>query len=245
MDLLSFLSNRRDVFGFLLDTDDADLDFRLPHLNFQTVLHLAARKGDAATIQALLEAGADPTVREIHELTAFDVCEDKEARLTFRRFAGENPDMWDYAHAHVPAPLSKEGEEERKKREVEKRKNKKKQQKEKKKEQRAQELEDRQKAVEEELKRSKQAEEQKAALEAQRERDRRIAGMSEREKRAYAAEMRLAGASAVRKCDNCGADLTMVPFERLTYKYCSTKCVLEHKKALESGGSSSTPSAKK
>ena len=57
--------------------------------------------------------------------------------------------------------------------------------------------------------------------------------MSEREKRAYAAELRLAGATAVKKCDNCGTALTMVPFERLTFKYCSTKCVMEHKKTLE------------
>jgi len=58
----------------------------------------------------------------------------------------------------------------------------------------------------------------------------------EREWRAKAAEMRFAraangassGASAV-KCEMCGTSVEGVPFERLSYKYCSTGCVAKHR----------------
>jgi len=61
----------------------------------------------------------------------------------------------------------------------------------------------------------------------------RIQTMSEREKRALAAENRIHLANGIiRRCQLCTAPLTMVPFERLDYHYCSMKCLLEHKRLL-------------
>lgn len=59
-------------------------------------------------------------------------------------------------------------------------------------------------------------------------------GMSEREKRARAAEIRfLQMQNKLELCAFCRVPLTMIPFERLSFRYCSTKCVAEHKKQLE------------
>lgn len=60
----------------------------------------------------------------------------------------------------------------------------------------------------------------------------------EREKRAAAAEARLglkaASGQSVLTCAFCGKALEgMVPFERLTFKYCSVACVQHHKREME------------
>jgi len=66
------------------------------------------------------------------------------------------------------------------------------------------------------------------------ERAAKIANMSEREKRALAAETRYANTiGKTRPCDFCGVQLTMVPFERLDYKYCTVECVRKHMDVLD------------
>eukprot|EP01124_Arcella_intermedia_P028610 TRINITY_DN5853_c0_g1_i1.p1 TRINITY_DN5853_c0_g1~~TRINITY_DN5853_c0_g1_i1.p1 ORF type:complete len:143 (-),score=48.29 TRINITY_DN5853_c0_g1_i1:70-435(-) len=62
------------------------------------------------------------------------------------------------------------------------------------------------------------------------ERAAKLANMSEREKRALAAETRLSNKQGL--CAFCSSPLTMVPFHRLDYKYCSVDCVSRHMKAL-------------
>jgi len=58
--------------------------------------------------------------------------------------------------------------------------------------------------------------------------------MSEREKRALAAETRFATTQGkTQLCDFCSVPLTMVPFERLEYKYCTLECVRKHMDELE------------
>jgi len=58
--------------------------------------------------------------------------------------------------------------------------------------------------------------------------------MSEREKRALAAENRFAATlGKSRPCDFCGVPLTMVPFERLEFKYCTVECVHKHMDKLD------------
>jgi len=69
---------------------------------------------------------------------------------------------------------------------------------------------------------------------ANSEREAKLALMSDSEKRAYAADTRASKLSGkCEKCSDCGADLTMVPFFRLNYKYCSVACVQAHMKKIE------------
>ena len=62
------------------------------------------------------------------------------------------------------------------------------------------------------------------------------ATMTERERRALAAEKRLGVTPTLSPtfvCENCKKpSCGSSPFERLGYKYCSTACVVEHKKVL-------------
>ena len=68
---------------------------------------------------------------------------------------------------------------------------------------------------------------------AERARDLRLRSMSDREKRAAAVERRLkAQAGGARECDACGVVLVHVPFERLSYKYCTTVCLRKHRDEL-------------
>ena len=62
----------------------------------------------------------------------------------------------------------------------------------------------------------------------------KVGAMGERELRAEAMRRRLAMsnpamAGKVERCAHCQEALVTVPFERLTYKYCSTKCLRAHK----------------
>ncbi len=103
----------------------------------KTLLQVAARAGQADTVQWLLnEAGADPTI-EVGDVddedddhsdasdapaalskgsrrTAYDLARTRAVRDVFRRCAGEHPERWDWLGAgHVPSVLSKQMEEER------------------------------------------------------------------------------------------------------------------------------------
>jgi len=68
-----------------------------------------------------------------------------------------------------------------------------------------------------------------------RSREHKLASMSDRERRAEALERRLAAVKGdIKLCDNpeCQRPLTRVPFERLTFKYCTTPCLRRHKELL-------------
>jgi len=66
------------------------------------------------------------------------------------------------------------------------------------------------------------------------ERTRVIEGMSDREIRARAAEIRMATSKgSLEGCAFCSKPLTMIPFERLTYKYCSMDCLKNHKAKIK------------
>jgi len=59
--------------------------------------------------------------------------------------------------------------------------------------------------------------------------------MSESEKRARAADIRImTSKGTLPKCDQCSNLLTMVPFERLSHKYCSLNCVRLHREKSSS-----------
>ena len=62
----------------------------------------------------------------------------------------------------------------------------------------------------------------------------RFLALSDREKRALAAERRMLeqGHKVLNRCFACGTDITAkVPFEYEDFKFCSVKCVQQHRKA--------------
>ncbi|XP_061226228.1 tRNA endonuclease ANKZF1 isoform X2 [Neopsephotus bourkii] len=131
-----------------------------------TLLHVAARAGRAEAVCLLLEAGADPAIRDDQERTPYCVSADRLTRNTFRKFMVDHPDKYDYSRAKVPGPLTQEMEAKKL---------------EKKRAQKAQRKQ-REQAQREERQRQEQEQAEKQ----------RFAALSDREKRALAAERRLA-----------------------------------------------------
>ncbi|XP_042746494.1 ankyrin repeat and zinc finger domain-containing protein 1 isoform X3 [Lagopus leucura] len=210
--------------GPLGDSKDGDDEqpLHLPHslLNKPvdehgfTLLHVAARAGRAEAVYLLLEAGADPALRDRQERTPYCVSADKPTRNAFRKFMVDHPDKYDYSRAKVPGPLTQEMEAKKL---------------EKKRAQKAQRKQ-REQAQREERQRLEQEEEEKQ----------QFAALSDREKRALAAERRLAeqmknGSTAlsnISRCWYCGESLLgRIPFHYLDFSFCSTACLQTHRRA--------------
>jgi len=128
------------------------------------------------------------------------------------------PERYDYVKAQIPSALTPEMENEKEKRNAERKKAQKKAQKQRIKEQKA-------------LERKKEEDEKEKKV---------LQALSEREKRALAAEKRFAQQQAAKQkgitscCGWCSSNLAgQVPFERLTFKYCSTACVKAHRLDME------------
>ncbi|NXO04910.1 ANKZ1 protein, partial [Rhinopomastus cyanomelas] len=177
-----------------------------------TLLHVAAQAGKAKAVSLLLEAGADPALRDKQDKTPYCVSADKPTRNAFRKFMVDHPDKYDYSHARVPGPLTQEMEAKKL---------------EKKRAQKAQRKQ-RQQAQREEQQHREQEQEEK----------RRFAALSDREKRALAAEWRLAvqlqdtstTLANVSRCWYCGESLLgRVPFHYLDFSFCSTTCLQTHR----------------
>ncbi|XP_033762728.1 LOW QUALITY PROTEIN: ankyrin repeat and zinc finger domain-containing protein 1-like [Pecten maximus] len=181
-----------------------------------TLLHVAAKEGHKKVIKALLESGADPAIKDKFGKTPYTSTSNKETRNEFRRFMAKFPLKYDYEAAQVPSPLTEEMETERRQKEAERKKIQKKAKQEKMKE----------KHAEEEV--MKKEEREKV----------RFLSLSDREKRALAAEKRLVKQTVAEgvttpvlsRCFQCGRDMTgKVPFEYCDYKFCTTKCLKEHR----------------
>lgn len=179
-----------------------------------TLLHVAARAGKAEAVCLLLEAGADPALRDRQERTPYCVSADRVTRNAFRKFMVAHPDKYDYIRAKVPGPLTQEMEAKKL---------------EKKRAQKAQRKQ-REQAQREEQQRWAQEQEEKQ----------RFAALSDREKRALAAEQRLAaqlqdtGTSLanISRCWHCGESLLgRIPFHYLDFSFCSTACLQTHRRA--------------
>ncbi|NWH50135.1 ANKZ1 protein, partial [Fregata magnificens] len=177
-----------------------------------TLLHVAARAGKAEAVCLLLEAGADPALRDGQERTPYCVSADKLTRNTFRKFMVDHPDKYDYSRAKVPGPLTQEMEAKKL---------------EKKRAQKAQRKQ-REQAQREERQRREQEQEEKQ----------RFAALSDREKRALAAERRLTAQlqdasttlANISRCWYCGESLLgRIPFHYLDFSFCSTACLQTHR----------------
>ncbi|NXM24785.1 ANKZ1 protein, partial [Oxyruncus cristatus] len=177
-----------------------------------SLLHVAARAGKAEAVCLLLEAGADPALRDRQERTPYCVSADRTTRNTFRKFMVDHPDKYDYSRAKVPGPLTQEMEAKKL---------------EKKRAQKAQRKQ-REQAQREERQRWEQEQEEKQ----------RFAALSDREKRALAAERRLAAQlqdtgttlANISRCWHCGESLLgRIPFHYLDFSFCSTACLQTHR----------------
>ncbi|NWQ99136.1 ANKZ1 protein, partial [Paradoxornis webbianus] len=177
-----------------------------------TLLHVAARAGKAEAVCLLLEAGADPALRDREERTPYCVSADRLTRNAFRKFMVDHPDKYDYNRAKVPGPLTEEMEAKKL---------------EKKRAQKAQRKQ-REQAQREEQRRWEQEQENKQ----------RFAALSDREKRALAAERRLAAQlqdtsttlANISRCWQCGESLLgRIPFHYLDFSFCSTACLQTHR----------------
>ncbi|CAN9497826.1 unnamed protein product [Ophioblennius macclurei] len=178
-----------------------------------TLLHVATAAAQKQAVRLLLDAGADPAIRDDKGRPPYIVAPDKDTRNVFRKYMGENPDKYDYSKAQVPGPLTAE---------IESKKT------EKKKTQKAQKKQ-----------RDKELKEEKRKQELETEEKQRFASLTDREKRALAAERRLAQQAAatgaaisnVKRCWLCGESLLgKIPFTYLDYSFCSPRCVQTHRK---------------
>ncbi|KAJ8313538.1 hypothetical protein KUTeg_008099 [Tegillarca granosa] len=182
-----------------------------------TLLHVAAKSGHKQIVKKLLENGADPAKKDKYGKPPYCAATEKETRNEFRRFMARYPDKYDYVTAQVPSPLTAEMESEKKKKEAERKKVQK-------------------KAKQEKMKEQREEEEKRQEEEAEK---RRFLSLSDREKRALAAERRLLQRKeedgqdrpVLSRCFQCASDMTgKTPFEYYEYKFCSSKCLQQHRK---------------
>ncbi|XP_074001363.1 tRNA endonuclease ANKZF1 [Numenius arquata] len=182
-----------------------------------TLLHVAARAGKAEAVCLLLEAGADPALRDRQERTPYCVSADKLTRNAFRKFMVDHPDKYDYSRAKVPGPLTQEME--------------------------AKKLEKKRAQKAQRKRRDQAKREEQQRWEQEQEEKQRFAALSDREKRALAAERRLAAQlqdtgttlANISRCWHCGESLLgRIPFHYLDFSFCSTTCLQTHRRARAS-----------
>ncbi|NWR55542.1 ANKZ1 protein, partial [Bucorvus abyssinicus] len=210
----------RDLLGHSEDGEGAQpLDMPCSLLNQPvdehgcTLLHVAAQAGKDEAVRLLLEAGADPALRDRQDRTPYCISADKLTRNAFRKFMVDHPDKYDYSRAKVPGPLTQEMEAKKL---------------EKKRAQKAQRKQ-REQAQREERQRWEQEQREKQ----------QFAALSDREKQALAAERRLAAQlqdtttttlANISRCWHCGESLLgRVPFHYLDFSFCSTACLQTHR----------------
>ncbi|OPJ79933.1 ankyrin repeat and zinc finger domain-containing protein 1 [Patagioenas fasciata monilis] len=179
-----------------------------------TLLHVAARAGKAEAVCLLLQAGADPALRDRQDKTPYCVSADRPTRNAFRKFMVDYPDKYDYSRAKVPGPLTQEMEAKK----LEKK--------------RAQKVQRKQ--------REQAQREERQRWEQEQDEKQRFAALSDREKRALAAERRLAAQlqdasttlANISRCWHCGESLLgRIPFHYLDFSFCSTACLQTHRRA--------------
>lgn len=108
--LLSYLKSNDLSPDFSFHPSDSQTNHHTP-----TALHLAASQNSAPLISGLLnKAGANPTLLNGDQKTAFELAGDRPTRDAFRVSRSElGEKKWDWEAAHVPTALSKKEAEER------------------------------------------------------------------------------------------------------------------------------------
>ncbi|CAN8218681.1 unnamed protein product [Coccothraustes coccothraustes] len=179
-----------------------------------TLLHVAAQAGRAEAVCLLLEAGADPALRDRQERTPYCTSADRRTRNAFRKFMVGHPDKYDYSRAKVPGPLTQEME--------------------------AKKLEKKRAQKAQRKQREQAQQEEQHRWEQEQERKQWFAALSDREKRALAAERRLDAQlqdtgttlANISRCWHCGESLLgRIPFHYLDFSFCSTACLQTHRRA--------------
>ena len=175
--------------------------------------------------------------------TPYNYSKTKEVRNAFRRLMARQPDRWDYVAAQIPSPLTEEMERAEREKEAQLEKDRKKREKKqnKKQKQKAGKGDDNESSDDEDddgkkapptVHSLKQQQLQKPLAPKVQQGSAEL----ERERRARAAEQRMAQLGITPSgplCTSCQRPLQgLVPFERLEFKYCSTKCVADHRRVL-------------
>ncbi|EAL72626.1 hypothetical protein DDB_G0270552 [Dictyostelium discoideum AX4] len=206
-----------------------DINQLNPRWDFITPLHKAAIDGNCDMIELLLNNGADPTLSGgLRSDVPYDCSSNQKTRDTFREWAGDHltTSKWDFSKAHI-VPLTKQMKQEKE----EKIKQKRKQQREKDKIKKQNEKELQQQQKLDESQKQQKLDDLNLVNQLERSKLSKESQLSQREKQALAAERRYGGVTSI-ICDNCKNSIPGTPFERLVFKYCSTQCVLLHKKTL-------------
>ncbi|ELU10697.1 hypothetical protein CAPTEDRAFT_99754 [Capitella teleta] len=209
-------------FHSALEAASADLDMPVDDLineplgpHKTTLLHVASKANNGDLVCDLLRLGCDPTLRTSTGQYPYQLA-NKRLRVHFKTFAAEHPEKYNYLKAQIPIPIPAEEMNEKKEREAEKRRMQRKAKK----------------------MRIKEETELRKKEEKEQEERNRYLNLSDREKRALAAERRIlaqksdAGQSTpvLSRCWFCAEDMTgKIPFEYYDYKFCSPKCLKEHK----------------
>lgn len=177
-----------------------------------TLLHVATKEGYHSIVRALLDNGADPTVRNRKGLAPYMVSSDKEMRNVYRRFMASHPELYDYNKAQIPSPLTEAQEAEKLEKSKEKKKLRKARMKEKKKE-----------------------EEEKQRFLSLSDRE-KCATMAERRRvQQFSFESSQVRHEALSRCFSCAEDLTgKTPFEYLNFVFCCMACVKKHRAKFSS-----------
>ncbi|KYQ88554.1 hypothetical protein DLAC_11283 [Tieghemostelium lacteum] len=213
-----------EMMKYFIQMFPMDLNILVPDCQFGTVLHRASELGNLEMIELLLNSNADPTVSEgLKNQTAYDCAANQKTRDFFREWAGTHLNKWDYQKAHL-VPLTPQQKQEQ----ADKKKLKRKAQKEKEKVKKQQEKVELEEQKKRDLEKQQKQEELKVIEQIQMTKIMQESKLTDREKRALAAESR-SNPLLAKKCDNCNQNIPGVPFERLTYKYCSVACVKSHK----------------
>jgi len=112
-----------EIVKYLLELGTQDINSTASE-NRRTPLHCAMALGNTTIAELLLNACADPTLKDAQGKSAFQVSKNKETGMFLRHFAGLNPDKWDWNKA-VVTPLTQDEVQKRKEEKTEKNRKKK------------------------------------------------------------------------------------------------------------------------
>ncbi|PAV77966.1 hypothetical protein WR25_07853 [Diploscapter pachys] len=94
-----------------------------------TLLHIVSHKCLDSMVEYLLEIGCDPSLKNAGDKPPYAITTDKQIRAIFVAYREKNPDEWNWAKCHIPAPIVKTEEQLLKEAEKKKEKNTKKKEK--------------------------------------------------------------------------------------------------------------------